>query len=110
MFSIARQVKRRATITAFLVTPRIKNSDGIVIAQNFSQSSFADPGLTGVPDIKLLGGEVDGSFIIPFMSNKTRSDDVNQKALFAFSNIYPRPIQFEWHTKRSDYIGSFGVL
>jgi hypothetical protein len=91
-------------------TGEIKGNDGNVLANNFSLNSYAAAaGLAWVFNKKILGGNLGGSFFLPFVTNKIQSNVVNQTSSFAFSDSYLQPFQLGWHTKRVDYMAAFNL-
>jgi hypothetical protein len=91
-------------------TGEVKGDNGNVLANNFSLNSYAAAaGLAWVFDKKILGGNLGGSFFLPFVTNKIQSNVVNQTSSFAFSDTYLQPLQLGWHTKQLDYMASFNL-
>jgi hypothetical protein len=89
---------------------KLKNDKGSVVDADLNLNSYvAAAGLTWVLDKKILGANIGGSVLLPFVTNKIEANETSAKTSFAYSDSYIQPIQLGWHGKRLDYIASFNL-
>lgn len=89
---------------------KLKNDQENVVADNLGISVFAfAPGLSWVLNQKFLGGNIGGSILLPFISNKIESNIYQSKNPIAFSDLYIQPLILGWHTKMADWLTSFNL-
>lgn len=91
-------------------TSNLKDNAGNTLFSDFSLTSYAfAPGLSWVTNTKILGGNLGGSVLVPFISNKIESTNKNTRSSFALSDMFLQPVTLGWHAKQADYITSFSL-
>ncbi len=94
----------------FYTTDRFKNADGDVSAKNLGMVSYLTaPAFSWVIKPKILGGNLGGSVLIPFVTNKIEAGDADSRSSFNLSDIYLQPVQMGWHFKQVDVTGAFAL-
>lgn len=70
---------------------------------------FTGIGATYVTKMKVLGANLGGTLILPFIRNRIQADSLNVKSDFAFTDIYVQPVNLGWHFKQADVTFSYGL-
>lgn len=93
-------------------TDTIKNDRGDKINQGGGSltSLFVAGGLSYVTDVKILGGTLGGTFIVPVIKNRIQTNALDVNTPLAFSDIYWQPAHLGWHLKRADVIIGYGIF
>jgi hypothetical protein len=87
---------------------KLKNDKGEVISSNLNINSLVTGvGAAWVLNVKLLGANIGGSVLFPFVTNKIESNQANVKTAIAYSDTYVQPLQLGWHTNRADFVASY---
>lgn len=90
-------------------TGKLKGN-GQTLADDFSLTSYANGlGPVWVTHVKILGANLGGSALIPFIVNRIQAGDTDSKSSFALTDCFIQPVQLGWHLDKADFVLSYQV-
>ncbi len=100
-----------ALIPCYLyTTDKLKNADGDVVAKDLGMSSYLTaPAFSWVLKTRILGANLGGTVLVPFVTNKISSAISDVHTSFNLSDLYVQPVQLGWHGRHADFVGGFAL-
>lgn len=94
----------------FYNTGKLRNDNGDVLTDNIDLNMFVT-GIGGawVFNKKILGGNLGGTVLFPFASNRISSNLTDTKHSLAFTDIYFQPVQLGWKAKQADFTAGYAL-
>lgn len=91
-------------------TRTLKNDTGEKLDANIDLTSYANGiGPAWVTNAKILGGNLGGSILASFITNRIEATQTTSKTSYAFSDLFVQPVQLGWHKTSADYLLSYQV-
>lgn len=87
---------------------KLKDGSGNTLTDDVDLTSYANGiGPAWVTNVKVLGANLGGSILIPFLKNTIEASRTDVKTNYSFSDIFVQPVQLGWHRKSADFLASY---